>query len=90
MIIGETNSLKHACHAHNCTTTVPRRLLMCPRHWRMVSYVTQQRVYRHYQTGQEEGLKTPTDAWHDAADQAIREVAQIELAREGKPRWQRG
>lgn len=30
------NDPHHHCHALNCTTSVPPRLHMCAKHWRMV------------------------------------------------------
>lgn len=69
---------KHGCHARGCRAEVPPRLLMCPRHWRMVPRSLQCNVWAHYRPGQEVD-KRPTVAYLDAADAAIRAVA----AREG-------
>lgn len=45
--------MTHVCHAKGCDTPVPRRLLMCPRHWRMVPRVMQREIWRLYVPGQE-------------------------------------
>jgi len=43
----------HTCHAVECNTPVPPRLLMCLRHWRMVPPAIQRKVWREYRPGQE-------------------------------------
>lgn len=69
---------KHTCHAAGCEVITQPRMLMCARHWRMVPKHIQRRVYAHYQPGQEEGEHTPTEAWHEAANEAIAYVRQLE------------
>lgn len=64
----------HTCHAKGCNVEVKPELLMCLKHWRMVSKDTQIEVWRHYRPGQCDD-KNPSEAWHKAADQAILEVA---------------
>lgn len=76
-----TADIKHTCHVPHCGVEVPPKFLMCGRHWRFVSSQTQQRVYRHYQPGQEEGRHHPTKAWFDAADQAIQEAQAADFRR---------
>ncbi len=70
----------HHCHARGCKTKCKPEFLMCPPHWRFVPVHIQRAVYRHYRAGQCED-KSPTAAWHVAADAAIGAVAQ----REGQP-----
>lgn len=45
--------MPHLCHAFLCKRTIPPRLLMCARHWRMVSPELQKQVWRFYVPGQE-------------------------------------
>lgn len=63
----------HLCHAIGCTRPVQPRLLMCPRHWRMVPMEIQQRVYQYYRPGQCDD-KRPNREWRDAAWDAIKAV----------------
>lgn len=70
----------HTCHAKGCERTVPPRLLMCARHWRMVPSELQARVWATYEPGQER-RKDPTPAYLDAAHEAIDAVAWIEARR---------
>lgn len=67
----------HHCHARGCKVDVSPKLLMCPRHWRMVPPDMQRAVWRAYVHGQEE-RKDPSDAWMRAADRAIGHVAMLE------------
>ena len=76
--------MPHTCHARNCNTAVPRKMLMCRKHWRMVPRALQNDVWAHYQSGQEEGMHTPTEDWHKAADAAIKAVR----IKEGIPGFQ--
>ena len=69
--------MEHHCHAKGCTTTVPPKMLMCLRHWKMVPKPLQMGVYAHYRAGQEID-KMPSEAWHKAADAAIAAVAKKE------------
>lgn len=45
--------MSHFCHAWKCTKTVPPRMLMCLRHWKMVPKALQLRVWKYYRPGQE-------------------------------------
>lgn len=67
----------HRCHARGCNTPVPPKLLMCRRHWFMVPPALRDRVWATYRPGQEED-KRPSVAWMEAADAAIRSVAERE------------
>ena len=69
----------HYCHARGCRVEVPRRLLMCHRHWAMVPTAMQHRVWATYRAGQENGVK-PSDEHVRAAAEAINAVAEREEA----------
>lgn len=43
----------HLCHAFECKTAVPPRMLMCLRHWKMVPKNIQSAVWAEYRPGQE-------------------------------------
>lgn len=45
--------MRHGCHAHGCTKTVPPRMLMCAPHWYSLPRVIQATVWREYRGGQE-------------------------------------
>lgn len=66
--------MTHHCHARNCKTPCPRRMLMCRKHWSMVPRDIQDEVYRTYREGQCDDMR-PSQAWHQAADKAILAVA---------------
>lgn len=44
----------HRCHAEGCDATIPPRLLMCRKHWRMVPRWLQRAVWAAYRPGQED------------------------------------
>lgn len=69
----------HHCHAVGCNTVVPPKLLMCPRHWRLVPGALQAAVWKTYAPGQEI-RKDPTDAYIHAAKAAIAFVYKHEIA----------
>ena len=71
----ETNS--HTCHARGCSKPVPPELLMCLAHWRRVPRPIQRAVWATYRPGQCDD-RSPSAAWHDAADAAIGFVARLE------------
>lgn len=50
---------------------------MCFRHWKRVPRVIQARVWKHYRDGQCDD-KNASALWHQAADEAIAEVAEKE------------
>lgn len=66
------------CCANGCLTGVPRHLLMCSKHWRMVPSAIQQRVYKHYRDEQLKEGGEPTDEWYAAAADAVEAVARAE------------
>jgi hypothetical protein len=68
----------HYCHARRCQVVVEPRLLMCPRHWRMVPRPLQAAVWQHYRAGQERD-KLPSDAYRAAALAAVAAVEAIEF-----------
>lgn len=71
--------MTHVCHAVGCVVEVPPRLLMCPRHWRMVPPHLQRAVWAAYVPGQEI-RKDPTSAYLRVAADAIAFVLAAELA----------
>jgi hypothetical protein len=52
-------------------------MLMCKKHWFMVSTETRAEVWKHYRPGQCDD-KRPSREWHGAADKAIKEVSEKE------------
>lgn len=74
----------HTCHARNCTTPVPAKLLMCLKHWRMVPLALQRAVWRYYRPGQEVDKK-PSRDYLAAARAAIDAVAAIEAKEKQTP-----
>lgn len=72
--------MSHTCHANFCNTPCRPTLLMCARHWAMVSATTKTRVLDHYRPGQCRDMR-PSREWIDAAHTAVAEVANAE----GKP-----
>jgi hypothetical protein len=69
--------IPHHCHAEGCTVEVKPELLMCLRHWRMVPRPLQMQVWAFYRKGQCDD-KAPSFRWCDAADAAVRAVAEQE------------
>lgn len=69
--------MSHVCHAVRCKTPCRPTLLMCPRHWRMVSPTTQARVLDNYRSGQCSDMR-PSPEWINAALTAQAEVAKAE------------
>ena len=67
----------HHCHARGCTAKVPPEMLMCKHHWSMVPRSIQKRVWATYRPGQCDDMN-PSEAWHQAADDAIQAVAEAE------------
>jgi len=67
----------HFCHAVNCKSHVPPRLLFCARHWKMVPRKTQVTVWNNYRPGQEIDKK-PTLAYLAIQQTAVGEVAEKE------------
>jgi hypothetical protein len=77
--------MAHTCHALGCSAAVPPRLLMCAKHWRLVSKPLQRQVWATYRPGQEDD-KDPSEAYLTAAKAAIAAVAKLEAARTPQPR----
>lgn len=61
---------EHHCHAYGCTRTVPPRMLMCAKHWRMVDAKIQRSIWATYVAGQEI-RKDPTPAYLLAQRSAV-------------------
>lgn len=68
---------EHVCHAVGCERRVDPKLLMCPRHWRMVPPEQQRAVWVHYRPGQERD-KRPTLEYLRAAHAAVESVRRQE------------
>lgn len=62
--------MKHKCHAHECTKSVPPKMLMCLIHWKMVPKFAQDEIWRAYVPGQEI-RKNPTDQYLKAQQVAV-------------------
>lgn len=71
-------SSNHLCHANRCTTPVPPKMLMCPKHWIMVPQELKKEVWAYYRPGQERD-KQPSKLWMRAAKNAIEYVQKKEL-----------
>lgn len=69
--------MAHTCHAEGCQRAVPRKMLMCGTHWRMVPRPLQDDVWDTYVSGQEERMD-PTPAYLYAANAAVEAVARKE------------
>jgi len=68
---------RHLCHARQCQTAVPPRMLMCRKHWFMVPRALQRQVWALYRPGQEV-RKDPSPEYLDAATAAVEAVAKAE------------
>lgn len=79
--------MEHHCHAKNCATDVPPEMLMCYKHWRMVPKDIQKEVWNTYRPGQCDD-KQPSEAWHRAADKAIKAVHEKEQRKEKRKETQ--
>lgn len=69
--------VEHHCHAKGCVVAVPPEMLMCRAHWFMVRRDLRARVLATYRPGQCDD-KRPSREWHEAADAAIKYVADLE------------
>lgn len=69
--------MKHLCHAEECKTPVPPRMLMCKTHWFMVPKKDRDLVWDLYVPGQEI-TKTPTMEYLDHVMHCIDVVAKKE------------
>lgn len=68
----------HVCHAEGCAVEVPRRIFMCPRHWRMLPRALQRLIYSTYTPGQENHLERVTTDYLDVAMVSVNVVAVLE------------
>lgn len=71
--------MSHHCHAVGCETSVPPKMFMCLKHWRMLGRAGQQAVWAAYRPGQEDD-KRPSSTYMEVTNEARRVVA----SREGK------
>ena len=51
--------MSHRCHAIECEKSVPPKMLMCLKHWRMVPAENQRNIWATYRPGQEDD-KSPS------------------------------
>ena len=72
-------AVTHSCHARQCDVSVPPKMLMCRKHWRMVPAPLKRAVWREYVPGQEI-RKNPTDAYLEVSRAAIVAVYEKEQA----------
>lgn len=69
--------MAHTCHAIGCDVPVPRKMLMCRQHWRLVPRAAQQAVWAAYELGQERTGET-TEVYRMVAAGAVIAVAEHE------------
>jgi hypothetical protein len=69
--------MKHTCHAIGCEVSVPPKMLMCKRHWSMVSKRLQATIWASYKPGQEI-TKDPSMKYLAAQQFVVGEVAKLE------------
>lgn len=72
------NPVIHTCNAMNCSEAIESKFLMCRAHWAMVPRSLQQRIWLHYQPGQENHLSIITPAYLAVMKEAIEIVAKKE------------
>ncbi|HEX9844160.1 MAG TPA: hypothetical protein VGC20_15485 [bacterium] len=68
-------SRPHTCHAKDCRVRVPRKRLMCRRHWFMVPLALRLDVLAAYRPGQETPGWRPSPDYLQAAREAVDAVA---------------
>lgn len=73
-----TVSGTHECAARDCGMPIPLRLLMCSRHWWMLSPEIRAAIWGSYQAGQELGKVAPTREYVAAVGAAIVFIAEKE------------
>lgn len=69
--------MAHTCHATGCETRVPPEMLMCRKHWLMVSKRLRTLVLKYYRPGQCDDW-LPSSAYCGCAAAAVEEVARAE------------
>lgn len=69
--------MAHHCHAVGCETSVPPKMFMCLKHWRMVPQMLQRAVWGAYRPGQEND-KRPSSIYMEITDEARQVVAEKE------------
>lgn len=70
--------MSHACHAFQCRAVIPPQLFMCAFHWRKVPAALKSRIWANYVKGQCSNWALVTRKYADAAQEAIRQLAQQE------------
>lgn len=69
-------ALEHWCVARKCMTNVPPNRLMCTRHWKLVPYSIQKRIWNEYRPDQ--NLMSASPEYLAAAQDAIEAVEKAE------------
>jgi hypothetical protein len=73
---GQTRA--HECHARGCSKQVAPAHFMCFKHWKMVPPRLKAAVWEHFMPGQEKSEQVVSQAYLDAANEAIGRVAEQE------------
>lgn len=68
MIRTLTSKSQHQCKAIGCTKIVPKQLLMCLMHWRMVPVYLRGVIYKNYRREDKESARLWLDAVHEAIE----------------------
>ncbi len=69
--------MKHLCHAIGCKVSVPPKMLMCLKHWKLVPREAQNDIWKTYVPGQEI-RKDPTTEYLKAQQRAMAFVLKAE------------
>lgn len=84
--------MAHLCHAHDCASAVPPRMLMCRHHWFSLPRAVRDAIWHEYRPGQER-TKDPSDRylavfWFAVAQTAPEGAARAaNLSRSDRRRW---
>lgn len=74
--------LEHHCHAAGCGKSVHPKMLMCAKHWKLVPFAVQCRIYATYVPGQEM-RKDASEKFLEAMGIAVEIVEQEEKRKGG-------
>lgn len=67
--------IEHQCKAERCAKIVPKQLVMCPQHWKMVPWNLKQQIVDSY----ENGARHQSEVFNDLVEYAIKAVNETEL-----------
>lgn len=86
--------MDHHCHANDCPTPTPPKLLMCAKHWARVPKAMQDKVWATFRArGTPGGDPASWADYYEACADAVEHVAMIENKDAGNsyrrmvPRW---